>query len=122
LWQEFAFRTEAEIDRAAAKRRAMAYLRSVFPSQILCFAERRRRHRRRPAPGGWVYASDRLFAIERESLFQDSWQVAADQVQIPGREIFSVSELGVERALIVRDAAGGKCVRFRNSCSERRNA
>src|SRR5580700_4991862 len=29
-WQDFAFRTEAEIDRAAAKHRCMAYLRSVF--------------------------------------------------------------------------------------------
>jgi TetR/AcrR family transcriptional repressor of bet genes len=117
LWQEFAFRTEAEIDRAAAKRRAMAYLRSVFPSQFsaspndagVTAGDRRL--------AGWVYASDRLFAIERESLFQDSWQVAADQVQIPGPGDFLGVELGVERALIVRDAAG-EVRAFRNSCSE----
>src|SRR5471032_3161839 len=34
LWQDFAFRTEADIDRAAAKGRAMAYLRSIFPGQF----------------------------------------------------------------------------------------
>src|SRR5665213_1064717 len=34
LWQDFAFRTEAEIDRGSAKRRAMAYLRSVFPGSF----------------------------------------------------------------------------------------
>src|SRR3984885_14473713 len=35
LWQDFAFRTEADIDRAAAKRRAMAYLRSIFPGRFV---------------------------------------------------------------------------------------
>src|ERR1700688_3036142 len=34
LWQDFAFRTERNIDRVAAKRRCMAYLRSVFPGQF----------------------------------------------------------------------------------------
>src|ERR1700680_5345755 len=34
LWEDFAFRTETEIDRPAAKRRAMAYLRSIFPGQF----------------------------------------------------------------------------------------
>src|SRR5580693_2761103 len=34
LWQDFAFRTEADIDRPGAKRRAMAYLRSVFPREF----------------------------------------------------------------------------------------
>src|SRR5260370_35562051 len=35
LWQDFAFRTEADIDRGAAKRRAMSYLRSIFPGQFV---------------------------------------------------------------------------------------
>src|SRR5271156_3470679 len=34
LWQDFAFRSEENIDRVAAKRRAMAYLRSIFPGQF----------------------------------------------------------------------------------------
>src|SRR6202161_873338 len=35
LWQDFAFRSEEDIDRPAAKRRCMAYLKSVFPGQFL---------------------------------------------------------------------------------------
>ena len=40
LWQDFAFRTEADIDRRAAKRRAMAYLKSIFPGQFVPAAAR----------------------------------------------------------------------------------
>src|SRR5258708_40267188 len=34
LWQDFAFQTEERIDRGAARRRCLAYLRSVFPEQF----------------------------------------------------------------------------------------
>jgi TetR/AcrR family transcriptional repressor of bet genes len=34
LWQGFAFTEEAKIDRDAAKRRSLAFLRSVFPRQF----------------------------------------------------------------------------------------
>lgn len=34
LWQGFAFQIEADIDRAAARERCMAYLRSIFPDQF----------------------------------------------------------------------------------------
>jgi TetR/AcrR family transcriptional repressor of bet genes len=34
LWQGFAFQSEASIDRAAARARALGYLRSVFPGQF----------------------------------------------------------------------------------------
>jgi gamma-glutamyl-gamma-aminobutyraldehyde dehydrogenase len=34
LWQGFAFQSEPHIDRAAAKHRCMAYLRSVFPREF----------------------------------------------------------------------------------------
>jgi TetR/AcrR family transcriptional repressor of bet genes len=116
LWQDFAFRTEGDIDRPAAKRRAMAYLRSIFPGQFA-------------APGhtgvagsdgrlaGWVYANPRLFAIERQSLFQDSWQFVAHQAQIPRPGDFLGVDLGIERVLVVRDEAG-EVRAFRNSCSE----
>ena len=43
LWQDFAFQSEENIDRQAAKRRCMAYLRSIFPGQFLCFAGAYRR-------------------------------------------------------------------------------
>src|SRR5258708_28855869 len=93
LWQAFEFRSEAEINRAAAKRRAMAYLRSIFPGQF-------------PAPtgagveggdrrlAGGVYANARLFAIERQSLFQDSSQFVAHQARIPGPGAFLAVDLG----------------------------
>jgi TetR/AcrR family transcriptional repressor of bet genes len=116
LWQDFAFRTEADIDRPAAKRRAMAYLRSIFPGQFTAPAEARVASGDGRL-GGWVYANPRLFAIERRSLFQDSWQFAAHQALIPRPGDFLGIDLGIDRALIVRDAAG-QVRAFRNSCSE----
>jgi TetR/AcrR family transcriptional repressor of bet genes len=116
LWQDFAFRTEADIDRPAAKRRAMAYLRSIFPGQFTASSGAR-------AAGtdgrlaGWVYADPRLFAIERQALFQESWQFAAHESLIPRPGDFLGIDLGFERALIVRDHAG-EVRAFRNSCSE----
>jgi TetR/AcrR family transcriptional repressor of bet genes len=116
LWQDFAFRTEADIDRAAAKRRAMSYLRSIFPGQFTVSTDAGAvGSDRRPA--GWVYANARLFAIERQSLFQDSWQFAAHQARIPRPGDFLGVDLGFERALVVRDDAG-EVRAFRNSCSE----
>jgi len=116
LWQDFAFRTEADIDRPAAKQRAMAYLRSIFPGRFVAAANlAAAADDKRLA--GWVYANARLLAIERESLFQDAWQLAAHQAQLPRPGDFLGIDLGVERALLVRDAAG-KIRAFRNSCSE----
>jgi TetR/AcrR family transcriptional regulator, transcriptional repressor of bet genes len=117
LWQDFAFRTEADIDRAAAKRRAMAFLRSVFPGQFAVPGD---------PPGvaagdrrlaGWVYANARLFAGERETLFQESWVFAGHQARISARGDFISVDLGSERALLLRDAEG-QVRAFRNSCSE----
>jgi TetR/AcrR family transcriptional repressor of bet genes len=116
LWQDFAFRNEEDIDRAAAKRRAMAYLRSIFPGQFVAssgdagFAGDGRL-------AGWVYANARLFAVERRSLFQHAWQLAAHRAQIPRPGDFIGVDLGIERALVIRDAAG-EIRAFRNSCSE----
>jgi TetR/AcrR family transcriptional repressor of bet genes len=117
LWQDFAFRTEADIDRPGAKRRAMAYLRSIFPGQFspspsdgaLPAGDRRL--------AGWVYANARQFAIERESVFQDSWQFVGHAAQLPRPGDYIAVDLGIERALIVRDA-DGELRAFRNSCSE----
>ena len=116
LWQDFAFRTEADIDRAAAKRRAMSYLRSIFPGQFTVSTDAGAVGSDRRL-AGWVYANARLFAIERQSLFQDSWQFAAHQARIPRPGDFLGVDLGFERALIVRDDAG-QVRAFRNSCSE----
>ena len=116
LWQDFAFRTESDIDRAAAKRRAMAYLRSIFPGQFSASSEAGvAGSDRRPA--GWVYANARLSAIERQAVFQGSWQFVAHQARIPRPGDFLGVDLGFERALVVRDDAG-EIRAFRNSCSE----
>ena len=117
LWQDFAFRTEADIDRPAAKRRAMAYLRSIFPGQFTASPHDASAAETGKRLAGWVYANARLFAMERESLFQSSWQFVADQAQIPHSGDFLGVDLGVERALVVRDA-GGVIHAFRNSCCE----
>ncbi|HEV7612949.1 MAG TPA: TetR family transcriptional regulator C-terminal domain-containing protein [Steroidobacteraceae bacterium] len=117
LWQDFAFRTEADIDRARAKRRALAYLRSIFPGQFTASLSDAGGPAGDTRLAGWVYADARLFGVERESLFRDSWQLVAHQSQIPGPGDFLGIDLGVERVLVVRGAAGAIRA-FRNSCTE----
>jgi TetR/AcrR family transcriptional repressor of bet genes len=116
LWQDFAFRTEADIDRAAAKRRAMSYLRSIFPGQFVAPTDAGVAGSDKRL-AGWVYANARLYAMERQTLFQDSWQFVAHQARIPRPGDFLGVDLGFERALVVRDEAG-EVRAFRNSCSE----
>jgi TetR/AcrR family transcriptional repressor of bet genes len=117
LWQDFAFRTEADIDRPAAKRRAMAYLRSIFPGEFAALPNDAGVSVSGRRLAAWVYANAQLFANERESLFQDSWQFIGHRAQLPRPGDFLGIDLGIERALVVRDAAG--VVRaFRNSCNE----
>ncbi len=60
LWQDFAFRTERNIDRAAAKRRCMAYLRSVFPGR---FPAPARPEPRRLAPAGLGRVTTSPYAV-----------------------------------------------------------
>jgi TetR/AcrR family transcriptional repressor of bet genes len=121
LWQEFAFRSEADIDRTAAKRRCMDYLRSIFPGQ---FAPPANLHESAAdaAPGAkrfaaWTFANARLFALERERVLHDAWQLVGLGPQIPNAGDFIAAELGVERALVVRDNAG-RLRAYRNSCTE----
>jgi TetR/AcrR family transcriptional repressor of bet genes len=119
LWQDFAFRTEEKIDRAAAKRRCMAYLRSIFPGQFSGFPG---------APmtvpaalskriAGWSYADRRLHAIERERLFRNAWCVVGHESQIPHAGDFLTTDTGTERVLVVRDSVG-RVHALRNSCPE----
>jgi TetR/AcrR family transcriptional repressor of bet genes len=117
LWQDFAFRAEGDIDRPAAKRRAMAYLRSIFPGQFTASPHDAGASEPDRRLAGWVYASARLFAIERDALFQGSWQFVAHEAQIPRPGDFLGIDLGFERALIAR-GPDGEVRAFRNSCSE----
>ena len=115
LWQDFAFRSEADIDRPGAKRRAMAYLRSIFPGQFTAADAALKAACLDGRPAGWVYANAGQFAAERDLLFQDSWQFAAHQAQLPRCGDFLGMDLGFDRVLMVRDAAG-EVRAFRNSC------
>ncbi|HWX79865.1 MAG TPA: TetR family transcriptional regulator C-terminal domain-containing protein [Steroidobacteraceae bacterium] len=119
LWQDFAFRSEADIDRAAAKRRCMAYLRSIFPGS---FAAAQNAGGVAVAPGvkhfaPWVYDNSALFAMERTQVFKDSWQIAGHRGQLLESGDFLAPDLGVERPLILRDGSG-ELRAFRNSCPE----
>ncbi|MGA8095246.1 MAG: TetR family transcriptional regulator C-terminal domain-containing protein [Steroidobacteraceae bacterium] len=71
LWQGFAFQSEESIDRAAARERSLAYLRSVFPGKFAAGAP--------PVTDAslpaWAYASGPLLALERGHLLRPAWQV-----------------------------------------------
>lgn len=116
LWQGFAFQTESTIDRGEAKRRALAYLRSVFPGAFS------RATGTAPAalPAG-AYASAPLLALERRALFRHAWQFAglARELAEPGDYV--TLDGPSERALLVRDA-GGTPHAFCNSCRQRPHA
>src|SRR5258707_14196455 len=76
LWQDFAFRAGADIDRAAAKRRAMSYLRSIFPGQFVTPTDAG------VAGGdkrlaGWVESAAPPDAIETQKLVRRSGRVVA---------------------------------------------
>jgi TetR/AcrR family transcriptional regulator, transcriptional repressor of bet genes len=132
LWQGFAFQVEANIDRSDAKRRCMAYLRSVFPRRFAARATlapgagARRgadapewsRSSRLPA---WAYANVGLFELECERLIGAAWQVAGHARQLPSRGDFLTLELQSLRVLLVRDEAGAIRA-FRNTCRHRPHA
>ena len=71
LWQGFAFQSEESIDRAAARERSLAYLRSLFPGK---FAAGATAVAVAELPG-WAYASGPLLALERARLLRPAWQV-----------------------------------------------
>lgn len=122
LWQGFAFQTEIAIDRTDAKRRAMAYLRSIFPGHFS--ASRADSAAQNPAAPGaaalprWSYDSARLAALELDELYRGSWQLCGHQAQVAEAGAYLAAELGGERALIVRDAAGALRA-FRDCCPTR---
>ncbi len=116
LWQNFAFQTESTIDRGEAKRRALAYLRSVFPGVF---------SRPASAPDSALppeaYSSAPLLDAERQALFRHAWQFAGLEGEVPGPGDFLTLDGPAERALVVRDA-GGTLHAFRNSCRQRPHA
>jgi TetR/AcrR family transcriptional repressor of bet genes len=121
IWQDFAFRSEGDIDRKAAKRRCMAYLESVFPGRFAPLPAPRRVLAQPTETGGrlagWVYGSEPAAVLEREWLFRGAWQIVAHESQIARAGDFVTANLGAERVLLVRDAFGSLQA-LRNSCPE----
>jgi TetR/AcrR family transcriptional repressor of bet genes len=119
MWQDFAFQAEQNIDRARARSRCMAYLRSIFPGQFPDSSDRASVPAKAPAsPGrsiGWAYGDAHIHALERRVLFEDSWTVVGHESQIPRAGDFLTIDIGVERALVVRDSSG-LVHALRNSC------
>ncbi len=121
MWQEFAFKTEQDIDRSLAKSRCLGYLRSVFPGQFSCAGS--------PTPPGiahggrqdrfarWVYDSPALCARERETWFAHAWSFVGHESQLARARDFVTVETGAERALVVRDDHG-MVHAFRNNCPD----
>jgi len=118
LWQDFAFRSEEDIDRAAAKRRCMAYLKSVFPGQFPSAVPAHGRAAGAPRSdrlAGWAYGSESAISIERDSLFRSSWQIVAHETELGRAGDFAAADLGVERIVLLRDGYGAVHA-LRNSC------
>jgi TetR/AcrR family transcriptional regulator, transcriptional repressor of bet genes len=123
LWQGIAFQSEEHIDRVAARRRSLSYLRSIFPQQFT--------HARRPLGAGarpdtarlpaWAYSNATLFALEREQLFRHAWQMLGHADQLARGGDYLTLDLALERALVLRDQ-DGTIRAFRNSCRHRPHA
>ncbi|HEX4389300.1 MAG TPA: TetR family transcriptional regulator C-terminal domain-containing protein [Steroidobacteraceae bacterium] len=117
LWQGFAFQSEANIDRTAAVRRSLAYLRSVFPGEFAPVPVREP-----PARGGdprhlpaRAYADAALLSMERERLLRPAWQVLGheSELRVPGD--YLSAELAGERVMLVC-AERDRLHAFRNTC------
>jgi phenylpropionate dioxygenase-like ring-hydroxylating dioxygenase large terminal subunit/AcrR family transcriptional regulator len=140
LWQGFAFTDESRIDRNAAKRRSLAYLRSVFPRQfavapadagsptVAAWAAGRAE-----GPSGvadvdadlsgpnlpaWSYSDNALLTLERNRLFRPSWQLIGHEADIPRVGDYLTADLAGERVLVLRSAQS-QIAAFRNTCRKR---
>ena len=125
LWQGIAFQSEADIDRAAARKQSLAFLRSVFPRQFgvgeglsgVAVRERVAPDLPRHLPS-WAYSDAVVLTAEREKLFRPAWQVIGHADEMPEAGDFLAADLGGERALAVRDERGVLRA-FRNACRRR---
>ena len=125
LWQGIAFQSEANIDRPAAVRRSLHYLRSLFPTefadlgvpppQALPVGQANGR-----LPAG-AYHDAALLEAERMQLLRPAWQLLGHVAELRRVGDFLTAELAGERALVVRAERGHLHV-FRNSCRHRPHA
>jgi len=127
LWQGFAFTDESRIDRDAAKRRSLAYLRSVFPRQFAAEAAADDSSAvlaadlSGPNLPAWAYSDNALLMLERDRLFRPSWQLIGHEADIPRVGDYLTTDLAGERALVLRSSES-QIVAFRNTCRKRPHA
>jgi TetR/AcrR family transcriptional regulator, transcriptional repressor of bet genes len=117
LWQSYAFQTESTIDRHAARRRCMAYLRSVFPT---LFSDASGAAATDELPAS-AYRSPALFEAERDELFKGSWQFAGLEGELATAGGYLTLDAPATRALVVRQPGGGLRA-FHNACQQRPHA
>ena len=140
LWQGFAFQSEADVDREAARRRSLAYLGSVFPGMFPVATrtdgarvggEAIRRvdgdvsgvlpeGTDRPLPP-WAYRSAPLLELERERLLRPAWQVVGLGEQLARTGDYLSASWPWERALVVR-GTDGRLHALRNACGRQPHA
>lgn len=118
LWQGIAFMDESAIDRQGARRRCLAFLRSVFPRQFVQQAQQPHAPWSLPV---FAYSDSALLAQEREKLFRPSWQLVGHEADVARPGDFLTVDLAGERALLVRDLEG-RIRAFRNVCRQRPHA
>jgi TetR/AcrR family transcriptional repressor of bet genes len=108
LWQDIAFQTERDIDRGAARRRAMAFLGSIFPGHFDA------------APAG-ARPEARAASRRGDALFNGAWTVVGHDAQIPHVGDFLAADLGADGILLVRSDAGSVRALV-NRCTEAAHA
>ena len=130
LWQSIAFQNEENIDRAAARRRSLAYLGSVFPGMFPAGTRSGPPPRESAVPPGtcpdgrlpgWAYSDAAFFALERERLFRPAWQVVGVAEQLGRAGAFITAAWPWERVLVVRGATGTLHA-LRNACRRQPHA
>ena len=95
LWQGITFQAEDDVDRAAARRRCMAYLASVFPGYFPLSTE----------SGDWrELPDDSRHALERSRCFAQAWQLVGHAQQLAGQGDYLTIGLSGARVLALRDA------------------
>jgi TetR/AcrR family transcriptional repressor of bet genes len=105
LWQGFAFQEDEDIDRAAARGRAMAYLASVFPGHFGVPAAAGARAQN-PVRAWEGLPAERRHAAELAGCFASAWQLAGRAVELRTRGDYLTIELATSRALVVHEGTG----------------
>jgi phenylpropionate dioxygenase-like ring-hydroxylating dioxygenase large terminal subunit/AcrR family transcriptional regulator len=133
-WQGILFAGDG-YDREAARRQCRGYLCSVFPWLAARIGIVAPVQAKAPVTGpatqgeaalrytlpAWAYHSEEFHALEREQLFEPSWQVACHVSEVPEAGDFVSFEFFGRRGFVVRD--GEETLRaFHNVCAHRAHA